>query len=133
MKPDYHDMGMSITMGNELRKFVEDQLVKDLFYYYKFTGELRFDWSDSCVEGEDLNYLDGSLDRYSGIMIFNANDEPVADGLMDFEYLMKSDQLIIFWVYLDIIVDGKRIKAIEVEEDLLKHIKELIKECTESN
>ena len=46
-----------------------------LNHYHIFSGDLRFDWSDSCIEGKCLNYLDGSLDRYSGIMLYNAEND----------------------------------------------------------
>ncbi|WP_239614696.1 hypothetical protein [Cohnella mopanensis] len=130
MKPNYHDMGMSISMGKQLRKFVEEQLINDLKFYHKFNGELRFDWSESCVEGEDLKYLDGSLDRYSGIMIFNSTDELIADGWMDFVFLNDRNQLIVYWIYLSYYVNGKEINAINSQE-LENHVQELINQCIE--
>ncbi|MCM3628149.1 hypothetical protein M3194_12315 [Paenibacillus glycanilyticus] len=125
MKPNYHDMGMSISMGKQLRSFVEEQLINDLLYYHKFIGELRFDWSDSCVEGEDLTYLDGTLDRFSGIMIFSSNDEPVADGWMNFVFLSETNQLIVYWKYLNIYVGDKEIDAINSQE-LENHVQVII-------
>ncbi|SFD72788.1 hypothetical protein SAMN05216378_1164 [Paenibacillus catalpae] len=125
VKPNYYDMGMSISMGKQLQGFVEEQLINDLMHYHKFTGELRFDWSDSCIEGEDLTYLDGSLDRFSGIMIFNSNNEPVADGWMDFVFLNESNQLIVFWKYLSIFVGDKEIDAINSQE-LENHVQVLV-------
>jgi hypothetical protein len=130
MKPNYHDMGMSISMGNQLRIFIEEQLINDLNFYHKFIGELRFDWSESCVEGEDLKYLDGSLDRYSGIMIFNSNDELIADGWMDFVFLCDRNQLIVYWIYLTLYVNGNEINAINSQE-LENHVQELINQCIE--
>ncbi|NIK76417.1 hypothetical protein FHS15_001542 [Paenibacillus castaneae] len=111
MKPNFHELGLSISMGPKLRNEVERQLVRDLNHYHIFSGELRFDWSESCIEGKCLNYLDGSLDRYSGIMLYNAEDVLVADGWMDFLYEEDTDLLFVYWHYLDIVIDGVGVRA----------------------
>ncbi|MCR8656711.1 hypothetical protein [Paenibacillus endoradicis] len=61
-------------MGPKLRKEVELQSVRDLSYYHIFNKEFRFDWSESCIEGKCMYYLDGSIDRFSGFTIFDAED-----------------------------------------------------------
>jgi len=126
MIPDYQNMGLSITMGPRLRKFIEDQLIEDMKYYNIVSGELRFDWSNSCIEGKDLTYLDGTLDRYSGIFIFDADDKPIADGWMDFKYIHETDQLIVYWLYLDVFINDKEIMA-KKEKGMPNHIKERVK------
>lgn len=124
LKSNYHDMGLSASMGPQLRKEVERQLLRDLNYYHEFTEELSFDWSESCVEGKSLNYLDGSLDRFSGIAIINIDGQMVADGWMDFIYLNDNDQLIIYWDFLDVYIEGHKIKK-KSNTGLPEHIKDL--------
>ncbi len=102
-------MGLAITMGPKLKIYVERQLLNDLNYYHKFTGKLRFDWSNSCVEGKCMDYLDGSLDRFSGIMVYKVEDQLVCDGWMDFMYVEDRDQLIVYWHFLDIFIDETKV------------------------
>ncbi|TVX94789.1 hypothetical protein [Cohnella terricola] len=128
MKPNYEDLGLSITMGKDLRELVESQLIKDLLHYHSISEDLFFDWSESCIEGKCISYLDGSLDRYSGIMVFNNRNELVADGWMEFEYLKEQNHLIVYWNYLDIYNDGIQIEVItnaEIPEHIKRHIEEL--------
>ncbi|GIP17487.1 hypothetical protein J40TS1_31290 [Paenibacillus montaniterrae] len=80
IKPNYHDMGLSSCMGEKLRKEVEGQLIRDLNHYF---------------------YLDGSLDNFSGILLFNKDDQLVADGWMDFVYIKEQNRLIVYWKFLD--------------------------------
>ena len=128
--PFGHEMGLAMTMGPKLKAEVERQLLNDLEIYHVFAGELRFDWSNSCIEGKCMNYLDGSLDCFSGIMIYDAADQLVCDGWMDFYYIEDRDQLIVYWDLLDIYIDG-----IEVEKksdfEMPEHIKTKIKMISE--
>jgi len=107
IKPNYHDMGLSSCMGEKLRKEVERQLIRDLNYYFIENDVLKFDWSDCCIEGKFLRYLDGSLENFSGILLFNKDDQLVADGWMDFVYTKEQDRLIVYWQFLDIYVEDK--------------------------
>jgi hypothetical protein len=109
LKPDYHSMGLSICMGQELRREVEKQLLRDLFYYHSFSEELRFDWSESCIEGRYLKFMDGSLENFSGISVFNADDQLIADGWMDFIHLKETDQLVVYWEFLDIYIESIKV------------------------
>lgn len=95
---DFNNYGYSQTMGPLLRAEVERQLLFDLENYYIFDGPLRFDWSETCMEGKHAEYLDGSLDNYSGISIMNDKMELVADGWMDF---ILTDKLIVYWEFID--------------------------------
>ena len=70
--------------GSELHDFVEDQLVRDLAHY-RITGEsLRIDWSQSYGCGREARFLDGTLQNFSRIIVFDQTGELVADGCMDF-------------------------------------------------
>jgi hypothetical protein len=82
IKPDYINLGLSTSMGPQLRTFVEKQLVDDLLFYSNELFQVKFDWSDSCIEGHGTEYLDGILDNCSGIGLFDVNDNFVADGLI---------------------------------------------------
>lgn len=51
--------------------------------------------------------MDGSLENFSGILLFNKDDQLVADGWMDFVYTKEQDRLIVYWQFLDIYVEDK--------------------------
>ncbi|WP_442600734.1 hypothetical protein [Paenibacillus sp. KN14-4R] len=125
MKPNFIDMGMAISMGPKLRKEVEMQLIKDLKRYQTINDELLFDWSASCVEGKCVSYRDGSIDRFSGIMIYNADDELVADGWMEFVYKIEADQLVIYWEYLSIYLNGEEV-SLKSNKGIPKHIEDIL-------
>jgi hypothetical protein len=80
MKANYSYLGFSDSMGPKLRRLVEDQLLTDLSHYGIYSANLKFDWSDSCIEGYDATYLDGSLENYSGIAISDTEDNLVVGG-----------------------------------------------------
>ena len=84
MKPNYLDLGLSTIMGKELRSLVERKLKEDLNNYGVQKEQLKFDWSESCIEGHDSEYLDGSVENFSGIAVFDEEDNIVADGWMEF-------------------------------------------------
>ena len=127
IKPNYQDMGLSICMGQELRAEVKRQLIKDLNQYHLYTNELRFDWSDSCIEGKRLKYMDGSLENFSGIMLFNQDDQIVADGWMDFYYSKEQDRLIVYWEFLDIYIDDK-VMEIKTKPGMPDYIKSILED-----
>jgi len=85
-------------MGPQLRKLVEEQLIVDLRYYYIDKPVLKFDWSESCIEGHDAVYLNGYLENYSGITIFDEADCLVADGWMDF--VLAGDFFLVYWDFI---------------------------------
>ena len=97
-KPNYTDLGLSSSMGPQLRDIVERYLAEDLKFYGIDTAELQFDWSDSCIEGHDTNYLDGSLENFSGIAVFNNHENLVAEGWM--EFIHKGDFFFAYWEYV---------------------------------
>jgi len=106
-KPNYIDLGFSKTMGPELRRLVEKQLLADLCFYNVVDLDLKFDWSESCIEGNDTEYLDGSLENYSGIAVFDNNDKLVAEGWMEFIHAGKF--FLVYWDYLTIMQGDKRV------------------------
>ena len=71
-------------MGPQLRALVERQLLKDLANYNVVDLNLKFDWSDSCIEGHDTSYLDGQLENFSGISVFDVANQLIANGWMEF-------------------------------------------------
>lgn len=100
-------------MGKELRTEVERHLLADLKYYGINDNSLMFDWSESCIEGKCANYLDGSLDRYSGIKLFNNDNKFVAEGWMEFIYEKREGLFIVYWHFLDVMCDGNLVRAKE--------------------
>jgi hypothetical protein len=128
MKPNYNDLGLSTSMGPRLRALVETQLIKDLQHYGVENQSLKFDWSESCIEGHDTVYLDGSLENYSGISIFNHSDKLVADGWM--EFIHRGQFFLAYWEFITIWGNDKKVfekKSPGMPEHILKQIPDEIK------
>lgn len=109
-------LGFSDCMGPKLRNFVEGQLISDLSVYvpeiYMVSLEtVSFNWSDSCVEGHRTSYLDGELENFSGIAVYDLSGDFIAGGWM--EFIETGDSLKVFWWYLD---SGEKIKIHEKRE-----------------
>lgn len=131
MKPNYSSHGLSYCMGNELRKEVERQLLVDLMQYNVAIDGLKFDWSDSCIEGKRATYLDGSVENFSGIQLFNHNDEFVAEGWMEFIYEKSDDLFVVYWDFLDIMQKGKVISVKEksgIPDHIFNRLPKLLKQ-----
>jgi hypothetical protein len=94
-KPNYNDMGLASSMGPKLRQIVEEQLLADLKNYLPHGSDIKFDWSDSCIEGKDTVYLDGSIENFSGITLFDRNENIVAEGWM--EFIHEGEFFLVFW------------------------------------
>ncbi len=86
---------------------VEKQLGADLQTYKVQKEKLKFDWSESCVEGHQLFYLDGSLENFSGIAVFDEMDSLVAEGWMGFVH--SGEFVLTFWEFLTTWEDGKEV------------------------
>ena len=97
--PDYHNLGFSTPMGPQLRELVEKQLTADLVAHGTDGNDLKFDWSESCIEGHHANHLDGSLENYSGIAVCNSDDQLVAEGWM--EFILLGPLFLCYWEFLD--------------------------------
>ncbi len=100
---DVKGVGFSDCMGPELRSYVERKLLEDLSNYLlpEVGGsimELRFDWSDSCVEGHRMSWLDGEIENFSGIVILDLGQSLVAEGWM--EFIETEAELEVFWCSL---------------------------------
>ena len=99
IKPDYNNLGLSTPMGPRLRALVEEQLIDDLCNYGIENFTIKFDWSRSSIEGHDGEYLDGYLENYSGIKLFDVNDNIIAEGWMDF--IHELDFFLVYWDHLE--------------------------------
>lgn len=106
IKPDYNNLGLSRPMGQRLRSIVEDFLIKDLIYY-GFQGlQVKFDWSQSCIEGHSCNILGSHLENYSGIRLFDQNDNLFAEGWINYiaeGWAIDNTEPLFFLVYWDIL------------------------------
>ncbi len=107
-KPNYKDFGMSDQMGPKLRSLVEKQLMEDLKFYGIDKIDLRFDWSESCVEGHCFDHLDGTLENFSGIGLFDSKDNLIAGGWMDF--ILEGDFFLAYWEFVTTYDNGKVLK-----------------------
>ena len=106
-KPNFVELNFSSSMGPKLRQLVEKQLLDDLLFYNLETKNLKFDWSESCIEGNDTKYLDGSLENFSGILLYDNNENIIVDGWM--EFIHAGDFFIVYWDMLTILQDKKEI------------------------
>ena len=109
MKPNYTDLGYADCMGEKTRKIVEKQLKEDLSYYSINNRKLKYDWSDSCIEGRHAHFEDGAVENFSGIKVYDSNDNLVAEGWMDFIYEKNKDLFIVYWDFLDIFQNGQMV------------------------
>ncbi|MCA1032877.1 hypothetical protein LCL95_17850 [Bacillus timonensis] len=132
MKPNYIDLGFSNCMGPELRTKIEELLVKDLKQYGVKANMFKFDWSESCVEGKRTTYLDGDVEDFSGIKVFNEDDELLADGWMEFIHDKDKDFFISFWDFLSIYKYGRETE-VKKEIGLPNHIIEKLPNSIRSN
>lgn len=106
--PDYNNLGMSITMGPKLRKLVENQLLEDLRIYGVSFDNLKFDWSESCIEGHQTFYLDGSVENFSSIGLYSSDDQLIAHGWMDFVHNVENNFFKAYWDLLETFIDGQQ-------------------------
>jgi hypothetical protein len=117
--PNYTDLGLSSPMGIDLRKLVESQLLQDLRNYGIDKLDLKFDWSESCIEGHDTHYLKSNVENYSGISIYDKDERLVADGWM--EFIHEGDFLITYWEFVQTF-DNDKVIGKKDKPGIPKHI-----------
>ena len=125
IKPNYTDLDYAARMGPRLRALVEEQLVNDLNNYGVSGAVLKFDWSRSCIEGHCTDFLDGSVENFSGIAVFNSADELVADGWMEFVH--DGEFFLAYWEFVET-YDGEKKLAEKKQVGIPKHIWQLLPE-----
>jgi|GEM_PF-6461377 len=81
--PNSHS-ALHTSMGVKLKELVESQLVKDLAHYKILKQSLSFDWSQSYGTGRNSTFLDGTIQNFARIILFDQSGNLVADGCMDF-------------------------------------------------
>jgi len=114
-------LGWSYIMGPKLRNLVENQLIEDLKYYNYNDTDLYFDWSKSCIEGRTTTYLDGSVENFSGISLYNNADELIAEGWMEFIHNENH-----FKAYWDLLLFKNHHMIEKAEFGIPNHIKDFI-------
>jgi hypothetical protein len=97
--PNFVDLGLASPMGPQLRQLVEQQLLRDLRPYEIEPTGLKLDWSESCIEGHDAQYLDGCVENYSSISLYDAANKLVAEGWM--EFIQAGPFFMAYWEFLD--------------------------------
>lgn len=90
-------------MGPKLRQFVESKLLLDLNRYMASgsaisSNEVHFDWSESCVEGHRSFWLDGEIENFSNVALFDTNKKMIAEGWM--EFIETEVGIEVFWWFL---------------------------------
>ena len=125
IKPNYKDLGFTDRMGPKLRTIVERQLAEDLKNYKIDKVNLKFDWSESCIEGYRTKYLDGSVENFSGIAVFDSQDNLLAEGWM--EFIHDNDFFLTYWEFVTTWDNQKRLKN-KREVGIPRHIWQQIPE-----
>jgi hypothetical protein len=93
-------------MGPDLLAYVEAQLLADLHHYGVAVAGLTFDWSNPCQEGHQTSYLDGRLEEMSDVAVLDDRGEPIAEGWIDFIHPSGDLPPVVFWLFLQLRVDG---------------------------
>lgn len=122
MKPNFIERGFSDCMGPNLRNKVEEQLSNDLMEYGLKEDGYKFDWSESCVEGKRTKYLDGEVENFSGIAVFNIKDVIVAGGWMQFIHDKNKNFFIAFWEYLEVFNDSEEVEVKKENPGVPSHV-----------
>ena len=95
-------------MGSTLKSFVEDQLLKDLLSYQVNVSGARFDWSQSYGCGKERKYLDGRLQNFSRIVVFQGDGSLLADGCMDF--ICNKQTCLCYWDLITTWRNGRSVR-----------------------
>ena len=119
--PNYTDLAFAGKMGNQLKALVEEQLSADLIHYGINKSRLKFDWSESCIEGHCADYLDGSVENFSGISVYDDGDNFVAEGWMEFIYDEIAGYFISYWEFVRT-YDNQKLLAIKEKSGIPEHI-----------
>lgn len=106
IKTEYNNFGLSYPITEKLRKEVERQLTQDIRYYGINNDILKYDWSESIIEGRCSKVFDSYISNFSDIRVFNYMDEIIAEGWIDFIHEAKYDLFIVYWDQLDLYDNG---------------------------
>lgn len=129
IKPDYNNFGLSYTMTQKLREEVERQLTQDIRYYGINNDILKYDWSESVIEGRGSKIFDSYISNFSDIRVFNYMDEIIAEGWIDFIYEAKYDLFIVYWDQLDLYDKGepREVKKIGIPDYIFNKLSDDLK------
>lgn len=129
VKPDYNNFGLSYPMKERLRKEVERQLSDDIKHYGINNEILKYDWSESCIEGRCSKVFDSYIDNFSDIKVFNSMDEIIAEGWIDFIHEEQYDLLIVYWDQLNLYVNGKQkeVKRFGIPDYIYQKLPDVLK------
>src|ERR1019366_2858961 len=105
-------------MGDRLRREVERQLLLDLEHYRSGSADekLTIDWANPSQEGHCTDFLGGSLESMSDVVVRRSDGKTVADGWIDFVHGGGDHlPLFVFWLFLDLVDDEGR--SVDVKQD----------------
>ncbi|HSI91502.1 MAG TPA: hypothetical protein VK927_10330 [Adhaeribacter sp.] len=106
-------------MGPELQQLVEKQLLAELPHYKIEKQNLSFDWSGSTGEGRSAEYLDGTVENLSGVLVLDEAGNVVADGWM--EFILEPDFFLAYWDHITT-REGKKKLAEKQMPGIPKHV-----------
>ena len=107
-----------LSVSEILGDWIESQLIADLKSYSVF-GDARFDWSQSYGAGRKVRHLDGTLENFSRIILFDREGELLADGCMDFVF--SSSVVVCYWDLVTVWRKGQIISE-KKEEGIPVHV-----------
>lgn len=99
------------AMGPVLRDVVETQLARDLRNYRIYNEHVKFDWSQSYGGGRSFAYLDGKVENFNRVIVFDQDNNLLADGCIDFIanrfFFLAYWDLVTTWKNGDIVKEKK--------------------------
>ena len=119
IKPNYLNPGYSDRMSNHLKELVEQHLKEDLKNYNIKNEKIKFDWSESCIEGHSEQYLNSFVENLSNILVFDENDKYLAGGWM--EFIIDGSFFIAYWEYISTWDNNKKLKE-KTKKGIPSHI-----------
>lgn len=88
----------------------ENSVNSKLYVFFGSSFLIELKGQISCIEGDDAIYLDGVVENFSGINIFNEKDKHIAGGWMEFIYEPTYNFFISYWGFLTYLDSGKEIE-----------------------
>jgi hypothetical protein len=117
-------------MGDTLRREVQRQLLVDLGHYRVGpTDDLTIDWSDPCQEGHCTEIMGGTLEEMSDVFVRDRNGDVVAAGWIDFVHGGGDLPLHVFWLYLDLVENG-RVQRVQDDGAIPSHVWSVLSEAS---
>jgi hypothetical protein len=104
--------------SRKLKEWMESQLITDL-RHYQITETVVFDWTQSGGAGRKMRYMDGTLENFSRIIVFDQQGNLLADGCM--EFIVNNSRPVCYWDILTVWKNGHIIRE-KREQGIPSHL-----------